>query len=98
MKSEKKEEEIYSKSFGGEYKVQQANCNKVGLRLDLSSEKNSLEEDPISTSLKDKPIFGSAGSQFDHSNIMNYILRRNLKWTVRHLSLEHINRHDFKQG
>ena len=37
MKSEKKEEEIYSKSFGGEYKVQQANSNKVGLRLDLSS-------------------------------------------------------------
>ena len=54
-KSEKKKDEIYSKSFCGEYKVQQASSNKVG--LDLSSEKNSLEEDPISTSLKDKPIF-----------------------------------------
>lgn len=74
-KSEKKKDEIYSKSFCGEYKVQQASSNKVGLRLDLSSEKNSLEEDPISTSLKDKPIFGSAGSQFDHSNIKNYLLR-----------------------
>ena len=74
-KSEKKEDEIYSKSFCGEYKVQQASSNKVGLRLDLLSEKNSLEEDPISTSLKDKPIFGSAGSQFDHSNIKNYLLR-----------------------
>jgi len=77
---QEKKEEIYSKSFGGEFKRQEA--NKVGLRLDLSSEKNSLEEDTmdtISTSLKDnnKPIFGSAGagSQFDHSNIKNYLLR-----------------------
>jgi hypothetical protein len=36
VKSEKNEEKIYSKSFGGEYKVQQANSNKVGLRLNLS--------------------------------------------------------------
>ena len=43
--------------------------------MDLSSEKNSLEEEQISTSLNDKPIFGSAGSQFDHSNIKNYLLR-----------------------
>ena len=50
-------------------------AKKVGLRLDLSSEKNSLEEEQISTSLNDKPIFGSAGSQFDHSNIKNYLLR-----------------------
>ena len=47
----------------------------MGLRLDLSSDKNSVEEDTISTSLKDKPVFGSAGSHLDHSNIRNYLLR-----------------------
>jgi len=73
IKLETKVQDIYSKSFGGEFKGQQA--KKVGLRLDLSSEKGSLDEDQISTSLNDKPIFGSAGSQFDHSNIKNYLLR-----------------------
>jgi hypothetical protein len=62
VKLEKKVEEIYSKYFGGEYNGQQEKYIKVGLLLDLSSENNSFEEDPISTSLKDKPIFVSAGS------------------------------------
>jgi len=76
IKLEKKEEEIYSKSFGGEFKMQHGNTvNKIGLRLDLSPERDSLEEESVSTSLKDKPIFGSAGSQFDHSNIKTYLLR-----------------------
>jgi len=72
---QEKKDEIYSKSFGGEFKRPEDNQNKVGLRLDLSSDKNSVEEDTISSSLKDKPIFGSAGSHLDHSNIRNYLLR-----------------------
>ena len=72
---QEKKDEIYSKSFGGEFKRPEENQNKVGLRLDLSSDKNSVEEDTISTSLKDKPVFGSAGSHLDHSNIRNYLLR-----------------------
>ena len=60
----------YSRTFSGEYKRKEV-ANKAGRKPELVAGKCSVEEDLPSM----KPIFGSAGSTFDHSNIKNYLLR-----------------------
>lgn len=66
-------EEIYSKSFGGKFNAREGNANAVGMSLDVRPRSTDPDEDSVL--VPEKPIFGSAGSQFDHANIKNYLLR-----------------------
>ena len=59
--------EVYSKTFSGEFKGKDRQV-KQKLKLDLSnSNKFSEEEDGMFVEPLKKPVFGSAGSTFDHS-------------------------------
>jgi len=68
---ESDKKDYYSKSFGGKFNTTEENTGmSLGNNFRGYEEKN---EDAVE--IPDKPIFGSAGSHFDHSNIKNMLLR-----------------------